>query len=137
MPLVDPRTGIEILDRDACLALLAADVIGRLGVVAHGAPRILPVNYVLDDDSVVFRTAPGTKLDVAPRAPACFEIDRFDREHRTGWSVLVLGRLEEVTAYQHRDWVHLHTLDVDPWASGDKTHWMRLVPDHISGRRLG
>lgn len=25
---------------------------------------------------------------------------------------------------------------VDPWAGGDKAHWMRLVPDRVTGRRI-
>lgn len=136
MHLTDARTGIEILDRQACLALLGGEVVGRVGVVDHGAPRILPVNYVLDGDAVVFRTAPGTKLDDGPRAPACFEIDAFDRAARTGWSVLVLGRLEEVTPYD-RAWQHVQQLPIDPWASGTKDHVLRLRPDVISGRRVG
>jgi uncharacterized protein len=132
--IVDARTGIEILDRDACLTLLAADVVGRLGIVDAGTPKILPVNYVLDGDAVVFRTASGTKLRVGPRSPACFEIDTFDRASRTGWSVLVTGHLEEVGPLQHRLWSRLNELPVDPWAGGDKPHLMRLTPTHVGGR---
>lgn len=134
---LDARTGIEVLDRDQCLRLLADDEIGRLAVVCGSTPTIFPVNYRLDGDAVVFRTDPGTKLDYGPRAPVCFEIDRFDREQRTGWSVVVLGRLEEVTQYDSRTLERVHALPVDPWASGQKAHWMRLVPSHISGRRVG
>ena len=76
--MVDGRSGIEVLDRDQCLALLETDVVGRLAVVAGGAPAVFPVNYAMDSDAVVFRTAPGTKLDAGVRAPACFEIDFFD-----------------------------------------------------------
>ena len=70
-----------------------------MAVLDGHTPMIFPVNYRLDGEAVVFRTDPGTKLDHGPRAPASFEIDRFDREHRTGWSVVVVGRLEEVTPY--------------------------------------
>ena len=132
--LVDARTGIEILDRDACLPLLAGDVVGRLGIIDRGTPKILPVNYVLDGDAIVFRTAPGTKLDAGPRAPACFEVDHFDRDARTGWSVLVVGHLEEVDQFQPRLWAHVRTLPVDPWAAGARIHVMRLSPTHIGGR---
>ena len=132
---VEPGTELEILDREACLALLAGDVVGRVGITDHGAPRILPVNYVLDGDTIVFRTAPGAKLDDGPRAPACFEIDEFDRENRTGWSVLVLGWLEEVTQYD-RAWHHVQELPIDPWAAGTKDHVLRLRPDLFTGRRI-
>lgn len=136
MHVVDRRTGIEVIDRDRCLLLLGGDTIGRLGVVAHGAPRIFPVNYALDGDTVVFRTAHGTKLDEGVRAPACFEVDAFDRGARTGWSVLVLGHLEEVTPYQHKVYDRVRALLIDPWAPFEKDHIVRLVPDHISGRKL-
>jgi nitroimidazol reductase NimA-like FMN-containing flavoprotein (pyridoxamine 5'-phosphate oxidase superfamily) len=133
----DARTGLERIDRDGCLALLADEVVGRVAVVDGRTPVIFPVNYLLDGEDVVFRTDPGTKLDAASRSPACFEIDGIDRQARTGWSVVVTGRLEEVTHYDARRWVHVHGLAVDPWAGGDKQHWMRLVPGTITGRRIG
>lgn len=130
------RTGIEIIDRGECLALLAGDVVGRIGIVVHGAPLVLPVNYVLDGEAIVFRTGPGSKLATAERAPACFEIDGFDRPHRAGWSVVVSGRLDEVTRYNGDLFVRASHLPVHPWADGPKDHLMRLVPATISGRRI-
>jgi nitroimidazol reductase NimA-like FMN-containing flavoprotein (pyridoxamine 5'-phosphate oxidase superfamily) len=134
---IDARTGIEWIDRDECLRLLAGDEVGRLAVVTGGAPAIFPVNYVLDGDSIIFRTDEGTKLRSAGRAPAYFEIDDIDRQHRTGWSVVVSGRLEEVTQFDGRTLQRIQELPVDPWAGGAKAHWMRLVSDRITGRRVG
>ena len=136
MRAVDARTGIEWLDREECLALLGAEVVGRLGIVAGGAPTIFPVNYALDGDTVVFRIDPGTKLDQGPRAPVCFEIDRVDPGRRTGWSVVVAGRLEEVTAGDAATFDRVRRVPVQPWAGGDKDHWMRVVPSSITGRRI-
>jgi nitroimidazol reductase NimA-like FMN-containing flavoprotein (pyridoxamine 5'-phosphate oxidase superfamily) len=128
--------GLEVLGRDECLSLLAADDFGRV-VVLHGhTPAIFPVNYVLTGGAIVFRTDPGTKLDAGPRAPACFEIDAVDRTTRVGWSVVATGRLEEVTRYDSKTWSRVHTLPLEPWAGGEKAHWMRLVPDRVSGRRI-
>ena len=137
MRTADARTGIEWLDRDECLRLLAADHMGRLGVIAGGAPAVFPVNYALDGEAVVFRTDPGTKLDLGPRAPACFEVDCFDRAQHTGWSVVVAGRLEEVTSYDSATLERVRGLAVVPWVGGARAHWVRLVPDRITGRRLG
>ena len=136
MRLVDGRTGIEVLERKECLALLAGDVIGRLAVVAGGTPLMFPVNYALDGDAVVFRTASGTKVDHGTRQPVCFEIDSFDRETRSGWSVVVVGRLEEATPQDAAVLERVRHLPVEPWAEGDKPHWMRLVPTRITGRRV-
>ncbi|HVT75873.1 MAG TPA: pyridoxamine 5'-phosphate oxidase family protein [Acidimicrobiales bacterium] len=136
MRSVDARTGIEVLDRGECLRRLAADEIGRLAVIDGVTPLIFPVNYVLDGDTIVFRTNPGTKLDHGPRAQACFEVDHFDHADHTGWSVVAVGRLEEVTRYDPAAFERVRALPIDPWASGDKTHWMRVVPDRFTGREV-
>ena len=137
MRSIDARTGIEWIDREVCLALLADDVVGRLAVVTRGAAEIFPVNYVLDGETIVFRTDAGTKLDASGRARAAFEIDRIDRDHRTGWSVVASGRLEEVTRFDSRTLERVRRLPVDPWAGGDKAHYVRLIPERITGRRVG
>ncbi len=130
------NSGIEMVDRDDCVVLLRADEIGRLAVIDGGRPVIFPVNYAMDGEDIVFRTAPGTKLEQGPRAPACFEIDGFDRTHHAGWSVVVTGRLEEVTPYNGSLFPHVRDLPVHPWADGPKDHIMRLVPASITGRRI-
>lgn len=130
------NTGIEVIDRDECLDLLASDEIGRLAVIDGARPVIFPVNYVLSGEDIIFRTAPGTKVEQGPRSPACFEIDSFDRRHSAGWSVLVTGRLEELTHYDSAHFSQASQLPVHPWAAGTKNHLMRLVPATITGRRV-
>lgn len=130
------NTGIEVIDCDECVALLAGDEVGRLAVIDGGRPLILPVNYVLDGEDIVFRTAPGTKLAQGPRSPVCFEIDGFDRAHHAGWSVVVTGRLDELTPYDGELFTRASHLPVHPWASGAKDHVMRIVASTITGRRI-
>lgn len=135
-PTLDARTGLEVIDPDECRRLLAADEVGRLALIDGGTPAVFPINYVVDGDAVVFRTAPGTKLSAGPRRRVAFEIDDFDRSRRTGWSVVVTGRLEEVTAYDAATLQRVTRLPVEPWAGGERAHWMRIVPDRITGRRI-
>lgn len=137
MTTTETRTLIECMDRKECLRMLAGDSVGRLAIVHGGAPVIFPVNYALDGEDIVFRTDPGTKLGAGPRSPACFEIDALDRKNRSGWSVVASGRLEEVTEYDWRRWQRIRLLAITPWALGDKSHWMRLVPERITGRYVG
>jgi len=127
---------LQVLDHDQCLRLLANEEIGRLAVIAGNTPAIFPVNYALDGATIVFRTDPGTKLDHGPRARASFEIDSFDHARRAGWSVVATGRLEEVTRYDAATFDRVRRLAIDPWAAGDKAHWMRLIPDRVTGRRI-
>lgn len=136
MKIVDARTGLERIDRDECIALLARDIVGRLAIAVGGAAQIFPVNYVLDGDTIAFRTDPGSKLDASGRARAAFEIDDIDRQQRSGWSVVVSGRLEEVTRYEAKTMKRLADLPIDPWAGGEKAHYMRLIPERITGRRV-
>lgn len=139
MPAERPSAApaITAIPRDECLRLLAADEVGRLAFVSGSGAAIVPVNYALDGEAVVMRTDPGAKLRYGPRARASFEIDRFDPATRSGWSVVATGRLEEVTQYDSTTWARIRALGVEPWAGGEKASWLRLVPDRITGRRVG
>jgi nitroimidazol reductase NimA-like FMN-containing flavoprotein (pyridoxamine 5'-phosphate oxidase superfamily) len=137
MPASNQRSLVQTLHREDCCRLLAAEELGRLAVNEGGVPAIFPVNYRFDGDAVVFRTDPGTKLTWGPRSPASFEIDAFDREQKTGWSVVVAGRIEALSPYDTHTQRRITALPVDPWAGGEKAHWMRLRAERITGRHLG
>lgn len=129
------RSGLEVLGIDDCYRLLATQQIGRLGVHAEHYPLIFPVNYALDQGVIVIRTNAGTKLAAADHANVTFEVDQIDERTRSGWSVLVRGLAEEVTS-EHRTELIERTkaTGVEPWAPGDRGHWLRLIPQDISGR---
>jgi nitroimidazol reductase NimA-like FMN-containing flavoprotein (pyridoxamine 5'-phosphate oxidase superfamily) len=132
----DHTTQFERMEAEECLRLLEAEDVGRLAIVQGRVPTIFPVNYVLDGDSIVFRTAPGTKLTHGDGTLVAFEIDHLSREAREGWSVVVTGRLEEITpAGAEAD--RLDRLPLTPWAGGDRDHWMRLGLGIVTGRRIG
>lgn len=130
------HAGLEVIPHAECLDLLEATPIGRIGFLVDDSVIVLPVNYRWVDDAVVFRTLDGQKLHAAVLAePVAFEIDGWDAEHRTGWSVLVKGRAQEVT-----DWAdveHLEQANVVPWSHQMwRRHWIRVVPTEITGRRV-
>lgn len=127
---------LEWIEREECLRLLADEEVGRVALADWDTPLIFPVNFCLDGETIVFRTDPGTKLTRGFSARASFEVDAIDRLRRSGWSVVVVGRLEEVTEDGSGALARLQTLPVTPWAGGDKAHWMRLTPSRITGRRI-
>lgn len=132
----DPRSGIEVLDRDACLRLLAPGGVGRVAVIAGSEPVIFPVNYVLVDDRIAFRTAPGSKLQAVDwGSKVSFEIDDLDPRTRSGWSVVAVGRAEEVVDTRRRDEIVTAT-GLAPWAEGEHEHLVLVHTDRLSGRRL-
>ena len=59
------RNGLEVLDRDECLRLLAFATIGRVGFTSGALPAVLPVNFHLDGERILVRTGRGSKLDAA------------------------------------------------------------------------
>lgn len=133
--VIDGRTWLEWISPPKCRDLLAANVVGRIGVLVDSAPEIYPVNYAFDGDSILFKTAAGSKLRGVLRSPSvCFEIDGLDLEEHTGWSVMVKGRATELTSAEELSKAELHELTL--WSVGEKTHWIRLSPDDISGRRI-
>lgn len=125
--------------------LLAASKVGRLGVVIDGRPEIFPVDHVYDraSSSIVFPTSGGTKLHGALDWPfVAFEVDSLESPETGGWSVAVVGRAEEVTdpddiarfeQARHVRWSHPGGAWSDPGAA---THWIRIVPTKVSGRRI-
>ncbi len=129
------ETRMEELDEDECRKLLAEHHLGRLAIVEFGGPMIFPVNYVFDQDLVVFRSDPGTKLDAAKeRESVAFEVDAADEATRTGWSVVVRGTLADITDPAHLE--RLRALPLYPWAPGEKTRYLRVRPASVSGRRI-
>jgi uncharacterized protein len=125
------------LSREECLELLAANGVGRLAVSGKDAPVIRPVNYTFDQpsQSVVFRTAPGSKFYALLRQnAAAFEVDGVDPVRRIGWSVIIVGATEEVT--NPADVRRLDSLGLEHWAPGEKPHWVRIRAWTVSGRRI-
>jgi nitroimidazol reductase NimA-like FMN-containing flavoprotein (pyridoxamine 5'-phosphate oxidase superfamily) len=136
MTSIEAHSLLSTMQRDECLALLGGVEVGRLAVVDGGQPLVFPVNYVMAEDSPVFRTAPGTKLRAGEGRPVCLEADAIDPATKTGWSVMVIGWLEEVTRYDPETYRVVASLGVEPWAQGERPHLMRVVARRITGRRI-
>ena len=130
-------TALTVLDDAECRRLLATRTLGRLGVIAEHHPLILPMNYALDEGVIVVRSGPGLKLRAAGHANVTFQVDDIDENRHTGWTVLVRGLAEEVTAAHHPRLVE-RTRDTGlvPWVPGEDFRWLRIIPHGISGRRL-
>jgi len=123
------------LSKSECFQLLAQEHLGRVAVVDDRGPVVFPVNFVLDRHMVVFRTDKGTKLDAACRGSrVAFEIDGTDAGAHSGWSVVVRGEAVEVT--DPAELARLRKLPLDPWAPGAKSHYVRILPAALTGRRI-
>jgi len=123
------------LNRRDCLDRLPGSGVGRVAVCTPDGPVIIPVNYVMDDETVVVRTAPYTLLAGHAWDQAAFEIDDLDHDMRRGWSVLVVGQAapvedpDEIAESQRLS-------ELMPWAPGSRNMFIRITPQRITGREV-
>lgn len=131
------RARLSVLNRETCLELLATRDIGRVAFTIDGdaAPTVLPVNYALVHDTIVFRSTLAGSIMRYARGYAAFQVDRLDEERRDGWSVLASGRCRWV-----RDAGELERIPQGrlprPWAEGPRDQVLKLTPARLTGRRL-
>ena len=83
---------LQTLTAAECYDLLSPGGVGRVAFTTADGPVVLPVNYAMAGQTVIFRTAPDTLLAGYLDGPAGFEVDRLDEALSQGWSVLVTGR---------------------------------------------
>jgi uncharacterized protein len=128
-------SGLMELDRQECMELLVAKAVGRLAYVVDNGARILPFNYIVAEDSVIFRTVPDGEVYHHALSSICaFEVDETDEFFQSGWSVVVVGRLELAT---EDDFARmLYGKMPEPWVGGNRYMFVRLWCDHVSGRRV-
>jgi uncharacterized protein len=126
--------GLDELDADECWKLLATQQVGRLAVTVGQYPLVFPVNYGLDGEVIVFRTAPGTKLYALERSNVTFEVDVVAP---AGWSVMVRGVAHELLAERNVELAERSkAAGAAPWVPGERDRIVRIVPDHVTGRRI-
>lgn len=125
--------GVELSATESW-ALLRQAAVGRLAVIVDDRPEVFPVNHLVDHGSVVFRTALGTKLAAAAGHWVAFEVDGYDPDTASAWSVVVKGEALEVNRLY--DVLEVVELPLFPWHSAPKAHFVRIEPHSISGRRF-
>lgn len=124
---------LEELRREQCLELLGSKNVGRVAYCDPEGPQVLPVNYVLHDDTLLFRTSPHSALGMRPHLEfAAFQVDEVDDYTESGWSVLVRGGVQPVEP----DQLPPRAERPRSWAAGYRPLHLRLTPRIITGRRL-
>jgi len=127
----------EELSYAKCRELLGGGVFGRVALCTPNGPRIVPVNYSVVSESIVFRTtASGVVATSDWASPIAFEVDHVDYSDHKGWSVVATGRGQRVDDAQ--ELAHIQrTWDPRPWAGGSRPLYVRLAWAELTGRRLG
>ena len=129
------RCGLIVLDRDACLLALSRGTLGCLALSDRALPLALPVSYVMDGETVVFRTSRDSTLARA----ASGSVVSFCAHGSAGttgdsWSVIVTGLV--ATVRDPRALRRLALLPLPTWGTGTTPRvTLRLTPTFITGRQ--
>lgn len=120
------------LSSQECWGLLRRHELGRLAFHLAGEVHITPVNYAVDGETILFRTAEGNKLlGVVMDSDVAFEIDGIGAHE--AWSVVVRGSarvLEGQEAYR------AESIPLRPWVGSDKHTVVEISADEVTGRRF-
>ena len=132
--LATDEAGLEILHLGDMFRLLATVPIGRIGFMADDEVAVLPVRFLVDGQDVVFRTYAGSKLsNIDVGHYVCFEVDSYDADRQTGWSVVARGLVEKES---EAACARLDAPGLESWGeNAQKRVWMRIRPTAITGRR--
>jgi hypothetical protein len=127
---------VEILSVEECIELLSQVAVGRIAVTVDALPVIFLVNYAVVDGAVVFRTLEGAKLSTATTgAVVAFQVDSYESDGRSGWSVMVQEVATEVI--DPTGLRRIEAASVDAWAlDGAADHVVRIELHRVSGRRF-
>ncbi len=119
------------LTDEQCWEHLRGQELGRLVTRVGNVLDIFPVNYVVDGDSVLFRTAQGSKLfELTVNDEVLFEVD--DHTDTDAWSVILRGHaypLDRAADVERADGLGLR-----PWIPTLKYTYVRVEPASLSGR---
>lgn len=128
---------ITELDPKECMTLLRTGQLARVAIATAMGPRIIPVNYRVHGDDIVFRTTPYSLLGTyAGDSELAVEVDHIDERAHQGWSVVALGKAQRVDDIDEMTRIWMRG-DPEPWADGSRNVYLRLFVREVSGRKVG
>lgn len=129
----DASKPVSVLSQSECWHLLSSVSLGRLITSVDGQPEIFPVNFVVQNHTLLFRTAEGTKLlTAALNEYVLFEAD--DHNAVEGWSVIVRGKALLLST--SNEIAEARRAGLYPWIATQKERFVRITPQSMTGRRF-
>jgi len=127
----DERPPTREMRSAECWERIAQAPYGRIATTAAGEIDIFPVNHGVDRFSIVFRTAPGTKLlELTINRQVAFEVDGIDGDE--AFSIVVKGEADRID--RPADVARAERAGIRPWPPGRKDRWVRITARDIQGR---
>jgi uncharacterized protein len=125
-----------ILTKPECFEYLSHVSLGRIATSIGALPVILPVHFVLSDESVLFPTFTGSTLDAATSGTViAFQADAQESPSGDLWSVLIQGIASSVTDGPGNTQEEAGSLET--WPDFQRAvHMVRIESTIVSGRRF-
>lgn len=126
-------SAVDRLDQAECWRLLEHAHMGRLATAVDGRVDIIPLHYLVHNQTLLFRCAAESKLgEFHERPEVAFEIDGEDS--RWYWSVTVQGKAERL--FSDEEIAESGGLQLVSWSPTNRFEFIRLIPEGIEGRRV-
>ena len=126
---------IQNLSGEESLELLAAKTFGRLVVRRKDDMDLFPLNYLVHEGEIYFRTAEGSKLfSLTLNNDVLFEADNVEGDSQEAWSVVVKGTARTLTSNAEIE--AADQLPLKPWLPTLKYNYVVVSPNEISGRKF-
>ncbi|WP_158676369.1 pyridoxamine 5'-phosphate oxidase family protein [Tessaracoccus sp. OH4464_COT-324] len=122
--MYEDETYFVRLSAQECLELLGDADVGRVAWLAQEGIVVVPVNYQLVDDRIIFHTAEGSPLMEVTGQRVSFQVDDIDCESAVGWTVLVKGSAQVAEG----------EFPSVTWLDDGRKIAVMIVPDQLSGR---
>ena len=126
---------IQTLSDEESLELLATKTFGRLVVRRKDDMDLFPLNYLVHEGEIYFRTAEGSKLfSLTLNNDVLFEADNVDADSQEAWSVVVKGTARTLSSNAEIE--AADQLPLKPWLPTLKYNYVVVSPNEISGRKF-
>jgi nitroimidazol reductase NimA-like FMN-containing flavoprotein (pyridoxamine 5'-phosphate oxidase superfamily) len=123
---------------DVCLTLLMGATVGQVAFIGEGGRQeLMPVNFVVVDREIFFRTSSSGPLSALAdgRDNVALGVHDVDNASGRGWNVTVRGETERVDESESVEFANASGLGT-PWAGGDRRLVVKIVIREIDGRRV-
>ncbi|PTL71511.1 pyridoxamine 5-phosphate oxidase [Rathayibacter caricis DSM 15933] len=131
------NTTLVELTTEECWRLARSTDIGRLAVIDHTpstrgpSATIVPVNFLVHDGAIFFRSGPGSKMmDITQHPRVAFEFD--GHRGRRFWSVVVHGDAHRLNS--DIDIENSGIQQLEAFHDDDKNNFVRIDVVSITGR---
>lgn len=123
---------IQVLHPEESWEFLRGHEFGRLAYHLVGEVHLVPINYAVNDERIIFLTHEGSKLlGITMNSDVAFEVDQVGDDQAT--SVIVRGRARQLEGSAR---YVIEELPLRPWVAEPKHAVVAITVAEITGRRF-